>query len=194
MKRYLLFMLSAALCLNACKKDETKPTPTTPVSPYYFNFNYDGKDYKLNADIRQFMSFRENEAGGYQVADWNLAPAAGLRLTWPFGHKVTAADMEGLVGKTLYFNDTAVHPEISFNEFLQQDEWTSIDTADKNYSVTINSMTYLSRDTLIGYISRIYVVKGTCNAVLTQKGMIGATKAAFKGGEFNFRISQPDEQ
>lgn len=191
MKPRLLLALSLFIMLaNACKKDNNNNNSknTNPTSPYYFKFNLDGTDYNFNASLPQYMPFHANEAGGYEVAsNAVLLPSVGIRFSWPNGDTVTENDLMGLKGKTLHCNDTAIRIEVSYSKDAST-EIFSIDTADKNFGVTISSLTILKNDTVLGYPLKTYVLTGSCSAVFSN----GATKSVLSNGNFNFIICRQD--
>ncbi len=189
MKKLILLFLASTLLLNACKKKEdTDPTPTTPTIPYYFKANLGGSLHNLSADIPQYMPFYANEVGGYQVADASLWPAFGLRLTWPLDDTVTESDLMGLIGKTLYFSDTLIHPKLTYGTSPTAEEWISRDISSPDNSVKITNVTFLKKDTTAGVYIKAYVIKGTCTASMA----LGSAVSNLSGGEFNFIISRRD--
>ena len=194
MKNLTLFLASFLLLVSACKKEKSTSSNNNnnnnnPTSPYYFKFTLNGASYNFNANIPQYMPFYANEIGGYEVANGNLFPSAGLRLSWHTGDTVKESDVTGLVGKTLYFSDTNIHPEISYDEAnLSINTWYSIDTANTSYNVKITNVTFLKKDTSAGHPLRTYVITGTCNAVISNSD----STAVFSAGSFNFIISRMD--
>lgn len=190
-------LISILLCslflflLAACSKKDSSATPVTPVtpaSPYYFKFTMNGVSYNYNQDIPQYMPFYADEAGGYEVSTATLYPSIGLRLSWPVDDTVTEGDLMGLIGKTLYFTDTSVHPEISWDSTAVSAQWLSVDTASNAYFVKITNVTYLKKDITAGYNIATYVITGSCNALMAT----GSSKVTLSGGDFNFIISRRD--
>jgi len=183
-------ILIAVLCIFSigCKKSSTAPQTVTPSSPYYFKFTLDGVSYNLNANFPQYMPFYSHEAGGYEVADLSLYPMAGIRFSWPLGDTVKETDIMGLAGKTIYFNDTNIHPEVSFGKNLNGFTNYSADTSDKRYYVSISAVKFVKKDTTAGYPIRIYQLTGTCNALLDSNGVYHS----FSDGSFNFLISRQE--
>ena len=186
------FIVALLLVTAACTKKKSTPNPgpdPVPVaSPYYFKFTLSGSSYNYTADIPQYMPFYANEAGGYEVENGNLLPSAGLRLSWPSDDTVKESDLTGLIGKTLYFSDTLIHPEVSFDTAAAATEWLSVDTANTSYNVKITNVTFLKNDTTLGYAIKTYVITGTCSAVISD----GTSNRIFSGGSFNFIISRRD--
>ena len=189
MKNQLLFLFSFLLLATACKKKDT-PAPATPANPYYFKFTFNGTSSNFNSNQPQYMPFNANEIGGYQGSgQLNLYPSVGLRLTWPSNDTVKESDVMGLVGKTLYFSDTTITPELTWDKDAPgTDSWISVDTFNTSYSVKITNVAFLKKDTTLGYYVRTYVITGTCSALMTD-----LTKTSiFSGGSFNFIISRRD--
>jgi hypothetical protein len=190
MKNISLLLLSCSLLLNACKKktdDKTTVTPT-PASPYYFKATLDGTSYNLTGNTPQYILFYTNEAGGYQVGNASLLPSFGLRLMWAGDDTVKESDLMGLIGKTLYFSDSLIRPEVTYNTSLSAQDWMSENDSNPAYNVKISNVTFLKKDTSAGYYLSTYVIKGTCSALMSQ----GSATAQLTGGEFNFIISRRD--
>ncbi len=188
-------LLLLAVLLGACSKDKTTTTPTnnttTAPFPYYFNFSFGGEKYNLNADNEQYMYFNENEVGGYQVGSViDVYPSAGIRLTWPNGHKVTEAELMALVGKTISCADTNINAEISFSKSEPDVYWYSIHKAGANGYVKIDKITTVRKDTLLGAPVTIYAINGTCTS--TMYNYNSSDTKEFTGGEFNFRVTRRD--
>ncbi len=195
MRKLTFSLVTLTLLLAACSKDNTTTKPVNNngnnpnnTSPYYFKFKFDGTDYNLNANFPQYMPFYYDEAGGYQVGDLQLFPSVGLRLNWPSGDTVTESELLSLKGKTLYFNDKNVQPELNFDKEYQDGTWYSVDTGDKAFNIKIDDITFLKKDTTMGYAVKTYVVTGSCNAVMERND----TMKAFSNGQFNFVISRQD--
>jgi hypothetical protein len=104
------------------------------------------------------------------------------------GDTVTESDVMGLIGKTLYFSDTTIHPDLTFDENLTSETWDSDDTTNTSYYMKITNVVFLKNDTTLGTPVRTYVVTGTCSAILSQ----GSNASIFSGGQFNFIISRMD--
>ncbi len=189
MKNLVLFLFSFLILVSACKKKDTTSTPPVTTSPYYFKGTLDGANYNYTQNQPEYMFMYTNEAGGYQVANASLWPSIGLRLSWPADDTVKESDIMGLIGKTLYFSDTAITPELTYDKVAAgTGSWTSIDTSNTSYYVKITNVTFLKKDTTIGYYLRTYVITGTCSALMTD-----LTKTSvFSGGYFNFIISRRD--
>ncbi len=185
---FALLLLTVAACSKKKDSTTTPVTPVTPTSPYYFKFNMNGVAYNYNQNIPQYMPFYANEAGGYEVATAALWPSVGLRLSWPSNDTVKESDLLGLIGKTLYFTDTAVHPEISWDSTTTSAEWFSVDTANTANYVKITNVTYLKKDTTAGYNVATYVITGNCNALIDN----GTSRTTLSGGDFKFIISRRD--
>lgn len=191
MKRTTLVSIILACLLAACDKSATTtPTPTpTPVNPYYFKFTINGKDYNYNTDFEQYMSMSVDRAGGYQQGAYDIYPSIGLAIQWPFDDTVSEADLLSLKGKTLYFDDSITRPEILFNEEMDQYAgWESLDTSDHNFYVKISDITYLKDDTTYFAPVKVYVVSGTCRAVMNEP--YDSLTTVLSNGEFKFRISR----
>lgn len=190
MRKFVVLMLAAGLSLAiGCKKKEAPIiVDPPPPSACYFKFKFDGVGHYVSADIPQYMPFHANEAGGYQVTDTSVSPSVGLRLSWPVNDTVSEADLMALKGKTLYFSDTAVHPTLTYSPDLATTDWKSLDTNNTSYNVTITNITFLKNDTTAGTPVKAYMIKGTCNALMSRSG----TVSNFSDGEFNIVISRKD--
>jgi|GEM_PF-1637854 len=187
MKKLQSIYLGLLLLLVAgCVKENTDDGGPNPQPPkYYFQFTLNGIGYNLKADIPQYVSMYTDEAGGYQVGDSTLQPSVGLRFRWPAGHVVTDADMLGLKGKVLYFNDTAIHPIMSFDESLTAATWLSADTDDPAYSVNITDIVRIGKDATTYGDVITYQVSGSCSALMYR----GSTQAPLTNGAFRFVVS-----
>src|SRR5690606_36635213 len=125
-----------------------------------------------------------------QLKDVLIGYSAGLRLSWPIGDTVNENKLMSLVGKTLYFDDTLVHPELSFNTDNTNDpRWYSVDTPDHNFKVKINNISYVKDEYGLTFPLKIYVISGTCNG--TMGNYNNNQTASFSNGDFNFLISMP---
>ncbi len=195
MKSTLLFLGSILFLLAACtKKDKTTtPTPTPVAHPYYFKFNLNGTAYNFNSNQPQFVYLYNNEFGGYQGStDMNLFPSVGLRLTWLGIDTLKESDVMALTGKTIYFNDTTIRPEITYdaNSSLS-DSWTSVDTSKTSYYVKIATVKYLKIDTALTTLVRTYELTGTCSALMTDDNSHSTFKE-LTSGDFHFIVSRAD--
>jgi hypothetical protein len=193
MKKPLILILAVIVLVNACKKDsKTTPvvttTTTTTTNPYYFNFTLGSTTYHQHSTLAQYMTFYPNEIGGYEIDSAGLYPSIGLRLSWPSGDTVKESDVTGLVGKTLYYTDTLIHPSLEFNQNPASDIWYSNDTSNTSYNVKITGVVFLKKDTTLGTPLRTYVITGTCSGVMSQ----GGAPSLLTGGTFNFIISRQD--
>lgn len=187
MKHTLLFLAFACLFI-ACNKKSDDPAPAN-TNPYYFKLNLDGTDYNLTSTLPQYMSAFPEDAGGYQMAGQLLYPSVGIRLT--YDSAVSDAQVKALAGKTLYFNQTNPRPSITFEANNTADELESVDTANTAYNIKITSVTYLKKDTSVFNPIDVYVVKGTCSAILMDPST--KKKSALTGGDFNYIISRVDK-
>ncbi len=187
--RYTTIFIVAVLLLavHGCKKS-TNSTPaknTTFVSPYYFKCAFNGINYNLTDSTPQYMPFDANIAGGFEdTLNFVLFPSIGLSFTWPTGDTVKESDIMNLKGKTLYFNDTTITPQISYDKDASSATWNSIDTSNTNYNVKITNVTFLKNDSTLGVPVRSYVITGTCTAVMNN----GTTTSLLTNGAFNFII------
>ena len=191
MKKTAILALSAlTLFAGACKKkDTTKTTPTTPTSTYYYKFKLNDSSFNFNGGFAQYIFLYENEAGGYQATGNNFAPCAWVSFTVPNGDTISEAQLLGLKGKTIYFDDTAMHPAVGFDYDLSAAlGWESVDTNNHSFYVTISNVSFLKKDTSIGYPARSYVLTGTCNAVVQRYGAM----KVMSGGDFNLIIGKRD--
>lgn len=187
-----VLMLTLVLLLSACDKDDVAPKSptTTDPEPYYFKFSFENQNNNYNVNFPQYLSIYADEAGGYQVGDISLEPSIGIRLDWNTKDTVSENDLLSLIGKTLYFDDTAIKPVIEFMPSLNADFWYSVDTPDHSFNIKITDITYLKKDTALNPV-QTYVLKGTCNAILYEQNL-SMRKSALTGGEFNFIISRRD--
>jgi len=190
-----LLLCSAALLFNACKKSTTStpttPPVTTPTNPYYFKFAMDTTHYSFAFPIPEYMYFNTSDAGGYQEANGNFYPSIGLRLSRPYYDTMKESDVMNLKGKTLYFSDTTIQPQLEFDSVITSTgsaTWYSVDTANTNYNVKITNVVFLKSDTVLGYPVRTYVLTGTCSAIMN----CGNRYATLSGGTFNYIISRRD--
>lgn len=142
MKRTLLFLGSILFLLAACtKKDKTTtPKPTPVAHPYYFKFTTDGTANTYNSNQPQYVFLSDREFGGYQgAAEENLFPQVGLSLHWFHVDTLKESDVMALVGKTIYFNDTNIRPEVTYDKNGSlTDSWGSVDTSNTTYYVKGN--------------------------------------------------------
>lgn len=190
--KYLIILLSlSTLMISACKKKSPANAGPDPVSsPYYFKFTFGGTSYNFVASSPQYMPFYTNEAGGYEdSSNLSVYTSVGLRLSWPNNDTVKESDLMGLIGRTLYFTDTFPHPELTYDKNYSSQTYYSADTASSSYYVKITNVTYLKRDTTLGYNVKTYILEGTCNALMSQ---INPPYTPFSAGQFRFVISRED--
>lgn len=191
MKKAAIISLSAlALFAGACKKKETtKTTPVTPTSPYYYNFKLNDTSHNFSGGFAQYIFLYANEAGGYQASGNNFAPCGWVSFNVAIGDTISESQLLGLKGRTIYFDDTVMHPAVGFDYDISAYEgWQSVDTSDHNYYVKITDVSYLKNDTSINTPLRSYVLKGTCNALVQRYGVV----KVMSGGDFNLRIGKMD--
>jgi len=191
MKKSTIILSALLLLICACKKDNKTTTvinPPTPANPYYFRFTLGGTSYNQHSTLPQYMTFYANEVGGYEIDSAGLYPSIGLRLSWHLGDTVKESDVIGLIGKTLYYTDTLIHPELDFDHDAASATWYSNDTSNTSYNVKITNVVFLKKDTTLGIPIRTYVITGTCSGVMSQ----GTTASVLTGGTFNFIISRQD--
>jgi hypothetical protein len=124
----------------------------------------------------------------FKLANSSLAPSVGLRLSWPEDDTVSESNLMALEGKTLYFSDTTVHPTLTYTTELGGTDWRSVDTNNTAYNVKITKVVFFKKDTSAGNPLKTYIIKGTCNALMSKAG----TMSTFSEGEFNFVISRRD--
>ncbi|MGC4059262.1 MAG: hypothetical protein QM743_14265 [Chitinophagaceae bacterium] len=186
----LIGLFSAGLV--SCKKDDKKtttPTPPATESPYYFEFTLDGKYTKFANPEPQYASLF-GDVGGWQTPANALSP--GIRLAFLYTHSATNADVMGLKGKRLRFNDTydsrdSVLASLSYD--TDDTSGTYYDTSDTTFDnyVEISNISYLKREMVIGSYNDLYVITGTCKTQM-QRGMEPAVM--LEGGKFNMVISR----
>jgi hypothetical protein len=192
MKSYRLIAVLLLLSAFACKKKENTVT-VLPTSPYRFSYILNGEDFFLRADEFKYMAVQPNELGGYFLANTtsyaptSTYPVLGLKYSWPVGHKVTEADVMALGMKNIPFSSTDVQPQIEYRTSTSSVQtWYSIDTG--FYSVTLNSVKFLKRDTIAGAPLRCYVISGTCSTVLWYDKLF----STFNNGEFDMVVAMQE--
>jgi hypothetical protein len=183
-----LLLTAGLFSAPGCKRKDNIIVDPPPPPFSYFKFKFEGTSHNLNFDFPQYMPFYANEAGGYQVANSSLAPSVGLRLSWPEDDTVSESNLMALEGKTLYFSDTTVHPTLTYTTELGGTDWRSVDTNNTAYNVKITKVVFFKKDTSAGNPLKTYIIKGTCNALMSKAG----TMSTFSEGEFNFVISRRD--
>jgi hypothetical protein len=194
MKNLSLALLAALTLFSVgCKKDNSTTNNNnnnTPTNPYYFTFTFNDTAYTYNYNQPEYMALYANEAGGFQCANASLSPSAGVGFYWKKKDTVTEADLMALVGKTLYFNDTTVGLSVSYERNGNIAEWDAMDTANTNYYVKVDSITYLKNDQELSAKVRTYIMKGSCNALL--QNVNGPGIIPFTNGTFRIIIARQD--
>lgn len=194
MRNILFVTILISLFIISCNKDNTTPSnSTTSKSQYYFKFNFEGQNYNFDADNPQYMSLSTSEFGGFQTDGASLASSsAGISFFWQNKDTITETDVMSLVGKTIYFDDTTIRAELYFNNNANGDYWYTVDTSDRNFSITVNSITYLKKDTTYFAPVNVYVLKGTCNGLMYLNSNY-TRQEVLSNGEFNFLVSDRDD-
>lgn len=178
----------------ACTKDDNNPDPTDDpkTNPYYFKFDFDGTNKSFSSGTPQYQSSSNNTVGGYQNTGVGSGNYIGLSFSVPFDDTITDSDVMGLKGRTIYFDDSLMTPELVYSETLDADLYYSVDTPDHNFYIKIDDVTFLKNDTTVFNPVKTYVIKGTCKAVMEQYFTSPATEKILSNGEFNFIVSRPD--
>lgn len=173
-KIFLVMTLAISL-LAACKKkkdDKTSTTPTTTpttTSTYYFRFTLNGLTDTINGDDTKAYTENTNAVlASITQKSSTLDKSLDLRFSLPVNaDTIVESQILGLAGKTLYFTDTIMKPEISYQKDGTND-WFSDWTADNSYNVKVTSVDFLKTDTYQGYPVRLYVVSGSTRALMRQ--------------------------
>ncbi len=155
------------------KKDSAPPataTTTTSSSPYYFRFTLNNKTDTINGDNSKSYTQNTNAILGIISSNkYTLTPAITLRFSLPVNaDTVKESDVLGLAGKTLYFSDTFMRPEIDYQETSSSDTWYSQVVADPSYNVKVASIVFSDTANYQGNPVRTYVITGTCRAKVHQ--------------------------
>ena len=194
MKLYLYLSFAILVIIfSDCgkKKDTAKPTttPTTTNSnPYYFRFRLNNKTDTISYDSSKSYTQNTNAILGVISSNqFSLTPAITLRFSLPhYYDTVKESDVLGLAGKTLYFTDTIMQPEIEYQESSGANTWYSQIADDTSYNVKVSNVVFLNTDNYQGYPVRTYVITGTCRAKVHQT--VG-NDTAFTGS-FNMILSR----
>ena len=176
MKAGLTLIIPALIVLFAAcskKKESTTPpvtNPTTITSPYYFRFTLSGKTDTIKGDNSKSYTSNTNAVLGIISSnDISLTPAMTLRFSLPvYYDTVKESDVLALSGKTLYFTDTIMKPEIEYQETTTSNTWYSDVFSDTSYNVKVTSVAFLDSENYQGYPVRTYVITGTCRAQMRQ--------------------------
>ena len=174
----------------SCKKSEDKTTPSpTPASPYYFEFTLGGK-YTKFANPEPQYAYMLGEVGGFQTpAASSLFPS--IELSFIFNRSATDADVKGLAGKRLRFNEgysnDSVTAFLHYRSDLSTDGLYDNDDTTFTYYVDVSKVNYLRVDTSFGTLLDIYEVTGTCRALMTDDV---DTDLLLEGGKFNMQVSR----
>jgi len=169
MPRISIVLMAVLFALSACsKKHDSAPTNNnnTYKSPYYFRFTLVGKTDTVAGDTSNKSYSESTNAifGELSPTPYSLRPAISLRFSMPVWYDtVTESDVLGLAGKTLYFTDSIMKPEVEYEENDTTD-WLSDSYADSSYYVKVTGVTFLGSNTYQGHPVRNYVFTGTCRA------------------------------
>jgi len=180
--------LLCLLLIGACTKSKS-PTPSgtgSISSPYYFNFSIGSAIHYLNTNFPIYnVGMRTRGLGGNEIGDTNtLIPRINLNIFWKHKDTVYESDLMSLVGRTIYFDDTAIGINLEYDSSkINYSGWFSDDTSDHNYYVKVKSIAFLKNDTAFLNPIRVYVINGTCSAVIQQDTSRIAT---LTNGQFNF--------
>jgi len=191
MKQLTLLSFLGLLLMGACTKSKSPtPTPsgpgTTTSSPYYFDFTVGSAVHNINTNFPQYMVLLGMEGlGGYEVSNMTTTiPSVGLGFRWWNKDTVRESDVMSLVGRTIYFDDTAINVQINYDSTLAMyREWYSVDTSDHDFYVKVNSITFLKNDTTLSTPVRVYEITGSCSAIIRDQ------TAAVLTGQFDFLIA-----
>ncbi len=157
------------------KKDSSVPTnnnnnTTNNTDPYYFRFTLNGTTDTISGDSSKSYTTNTNAVLGILSAGkYTLTPSMSLMFRLPTNaDTVTENDVLGLAGRTLYFTDSNMKPEIEYEESTSSNTWYSQMTADTSYNVKVASIVFLTTSNYQGYPVRLYVITGTCRAIVHQ--------------------------
>jgi hypothetical protein len=90
-------------------------------------------------------------------------PCFRLSLAWHGRDSITATDIEGLPGKTLYFDDPQIQPSVELLPRLNE-VWTSIDTGDHNFFITISTVSKAPEE--MDMLPSTYSIHGSLHAIM----------------------------
>ena len=184
MKRIITFLALLSSLVSCTKSDNTTPNNNN-TNPYYFKFTLDGTPYNFTSPAAQFVNNYDHSVSGYQTPGiLSMYPSVGIVMV--FDSVATDADVKSMAGKTFYYNGVNPSPSVFFGLNSSTNTFYSIDTPNHNFNINISSVSYLRKDTTIFNVMDVYVVKGTCSAVLSD----GVSKKTLTGGEFNYLISR----
>ncbi len=200
-KIQILFLTaaSALLLFSGCgKKDDPEPNNNNnsnnnnpgALKPYFFNYNFDNKDYKINTGEEQYMPFSENEVGGY-VTEYVPGPE-DIGISFRFDHHPTNQEVLDMAGVTYYYEgyNAPVKLEVSIRQSLNEESIYSIDTLSSIFYVKVNSVKYLKEFESFYYVD-VYEMTGTCTALMRKND---GTTALLKNGSFKMAVSRVKEK
>jgi len=178
------------LSIGCSKKDSTTPTNNnnnnnnnTNTSPYYFRFTLNGVTDTFNSCTQQSWSSNTDAVlGSVFVGTVNLEP--GITLEFQRGYwydTIKEADVMGLAGKTVHFNDTILTPTIEYQPANTTDTWSTSPGQDTSNYVYVASVSFLDSTTYNGSIPvRRYVLTGNCRAQVSMTGTLETLTGSFK--------------
>lgn len=160
---YKLLLAAALACFSiffSCKKSESN-------LPKDLNFEGILGHEQLNfggiSMVKGYVAPKTlyGEIRGTQSLD--EIPCFRLSIAWHDRDSITATDIEGLFGKTLYFDDPQIQPSVELLPRLNE-VWTSIDTSDHNFSITILTISKTKESQHMS--ESAYSIHGTLHAVM----------------------------
>ncbi len=174
MNKRIILLLGGALLIFSCNKEDKHKNEDQPANlrPYYANFNFGNKDYKISYPeaTAQYISSLEHSVGGIAVVRPLSTVDPSLEVTLRFDHHPTHEEVLSLTGKTL---PTAlkdgITPRIYFEENYDLPRWNTYDTMDvAAYYIKIESVKWIKADTTIFNPVDVYEVKGSGRILLEE--------------------------
>ncbi|OJU75948.1 MAG: hypothetical protein BGO09_14095 [Bacteroidetes bacterium 47-18] len=174
MKKQLTALLLGSILLTFSCKKEDKPKNEEPVNqrPYYANFSFAGKGYKIDYPeaTAQYISSLEHSVGGIAIVRPLSTVDPSLEVTLRFDHHPTHEEVLALKGRTLPTAlQDGITPRIYFEENYDLPRWTTYDTMDvAAYYIKIESVKWVKADTTIFNPVDVYEVKGSGRILLEE--------------------------
>ncbi len=181
-KAYLSIIALVLIIISVgCSKKSDSATPTTNntntntnTSPYYFRFTLNSSTDTINGDDSK--SYTENTnaiLGIISSNDITLSPAMTLRFSLPVWYDtVKESDVMSLAGKTIYFTDTIMAPDVEYQQTDTSETWYSQVVTDTSFNIKVTSIVFLDSANYQGYPVRNYVITGTCKAQMHQTPVV----------------------
>lgn len=152
-----------ALSAVSCKKDKENIAPDT--SAFYFRGTLNGKAYSFAGADKIQVLFNTRLSGGKAGQSAHVPVAA---VAFDFGKKISDADAKGINGHTYNFINLSVFPSVDIYDENAATYYSSVDTTNGSYNVKVRSVAYVRTDTISQKPVDVYVVNGTCNAVMVN--------------------------